>query len=483
MAFYANFSELLSSKLKLDIDSPFNGVSIQVRALDGFINLSSLGTAIGRKYPNYARTQRSQSLINEFSETLKFNAVQTVKTNHGNVYWGDARIALDFIASVSAELQLQFLNWITLIISGQSVSITTPASTDDVNEALQQQLATMQQELAHKDSIIKQFIQSKRADTGDTRNVVYLLHNPDNKSMCRPGKAEDGRSRWNQHLSSYPYLRLYGFIKTKQNTYLETFIKAGFNLDSIQGKEWVQIPVQTAWESILAILDIAKVMWPNKFNDTEIFDSSHEYVQNYNNQQTMLPQRDIECYTDEKVSSLPAIEPTTNLETLGIQEKEYTMIMEYLNEPVNGGPGKAHICSVLKVVCSVMYCTGLKMCDVLKVTRQELDSFSSGKCALIEADPDFPMRKVLKSVIEQIDLDTIMHSNGGFLTNRETILTVRRCEKYFYPYMLRLHKTVCSHTTAKLRYSTHSFRIGFRQKWYNSLQRKIDPGVSLQLLK
>lgn len=152
---------------------------------------------------------------------------------------------------------------------------------------------------------------------------------------------------------------------------------------------------------------------------------------------------------------------------LPIFEHEYTRLIEMLDEP---GSSK-HIQSVLKILFTILFITGLRLSEALNMSYSDYKAYSSGERVIVDTVKTHTTRELLstpklverlKRVLDSTD-PSIFDSARGFVTTHGTRVSVRRAEKYLYPYMHRLETELRGHVDnpAKLRYNSHSFRVGY----------------------
>lgn len=153
MTFYENLMGLMATTLKSDQVQEFAGVEVQMRASDGYINLSSLASACGARFPNYLHLKKTQEFLvaleKQFQtlENQSLKPVQQCGTNHGINYWGHVLVAVDFCSWASPTLKIQFLSWILVLLSKGSVSLDTSASVADVQALVDQEVADLRTRL------------------------------------------------------------------------------------------------------------------------------------------------------------------------------------------------------------------------------------------------------------------------------------------------------------------------------------------------
>lgn len=157
MAFYANLAELLRQALGADTAANFAGTPVQVRSIDGFVNVSSLARAGGKKFKDYMKTNPTKEFLGVLKEEIQGGAEFTLdivtkcNTNHGPQYWAHPMVAIDVASWLSPRLKVQFLSWIFLLLSKGQVSLDTPASLCDVHAQLIKDIETLRAELDTKD--------------------------------------------------------------------------------------------------------------------------------------------------------------------------------------------------------------------------------------------------------------------------------------------------------------------------------------------
>jgi integrase len=143
-----------------------------------------------------------------------------------------------------------------------------------------------------------------------------------------------------------------------------------------------------------------------------------------------------------------------------------------------------HKRAVLRVLMSVLYATGLRISEALAMTRKDIAAFAQQEDVVVDCTKTYSTRQLLNTPgLSQIVADALGHADvvaaaaaaegtaGGLWhpdTDRlcsayGTPLTFRRAEKYLYPLMYRLEEHMRGKITdpRRLRYNSHSFRVGF----------------------
>lgn len=163
---------------------------------------------------------------------------------------------------------------------------------------------------------------------------------------------------------------------------------------------------------------------------------------------------------------------------LPIYEEEYARLMSYLAaDTVAGAPASQHhIANVLRVLFTVLYCTGLRISEALTMSKQDVLAFADGGRVTVDCSKTHSTRQLLsvpslsdkvRAVLQVpgLDLDAVMQGSPrcGFKNVNGTRLTFRCVEKYIYPYMHRLETDMKGSVRdpQKLRFNSHSFRVGY----------------------
>lgn len=160
--FYQNFTAILARALCNDASQVFNSIEVQIRASDGFVNVSSLARAGGKLFKDYMKTTPTKQFLETLGAVFQggpgssLEVVVKVPQHHGSFhYWAHPLVAIDLAGWLSPQLKVQFLSWIFFIICGKAVALDTDTSPDAVTQQLKQMVDQLQATIAAKDDEIK----------------------------------------------------------------------------------------------------------------------------------------------------------------------------------------------------------------------------------------------------------------------------------------------------------------------------------------
>lgn len=350
MNFYTNLAKVLTRVLRgTDAEQTFNSVSVQVRASDGYINLSAIASANRTDTTHYFRNKRVTKFLNDLKHQLQstndsqltknentiheenggssknggscetgscentgssenavtYNKELVIKeTNtNGHVVWAHPFVVLDFASWISTAMQIQILAWIFQLLCVGNVTLTDQTDLQNVVTLLKTQLDDTKKDLkrtiAERDEFAKLSNrlrlrrQRPALPPGSGVYVCMTEATPDvSKIGIFDGSINDRMRAYHTHSPTPVVIKAILFtnnFKHIEASLLETLLPYRKN-----SNEWISLP----FERIIKLLQVQLQFQTLGGEDTAyMLDETSDELKKFNESTNDITDEDLNCVT------------------------------------------------------------------------------------------------------------------------------------------------------------------------------------------
>lgn len=332
MNFYANLADVLARVLRgADAEETFNNVPVQVRASDGYINLSAIASAAKSNTAQYFRNKRVTRFLHDLMqafqlcENAQLSLVMKEATNHGNNFWAHPLVVIDFAAWISPAMQIQILAWIARLLATGNVALTDPTDVTAAECLLQTQLKQMQAELtrvmAERDELalltnkLRLRRQRPALPPGSGVYVCMTESAPDRAKIgLFDGSMNERWQSYHTHSATPVLIKAILFtsnFKLIEASLLETLLPFRRN-----SNDWIDLPYTRLVQLFKMQLDLQKMAG----EDTAyILDETSEELIKFNSTSADLTDMDMEQVVTTITTTVNSDGTTTTTATTGLK--------------------------------------------------------------------------------------------------------------------------------------------------------------------